>query len=123
MSKSIPGSCIFIHDTPNEIKTKIRAAYCPPKQAQGNPVLELTEYAVFTERKTMEIPRPPKYGGPEIFESYEKMEKAYVEGKLHPLDLKNGVAEALIEILKPARDHFQKRPQMLEKMMKIGVTR
>ncbi|UCE29083.1 MAG: tyrosine--tRNA ligase [Candidatus Bathyarchaeota archaeon] len=123
MSKSKPGSCIFIHDTESEIRAKVRAAYCPPKQARGNPVLELAKYTVFTERETMEITRPKKYGGSEIFEDYETVEKAYVEGKLHPLDLKNGVAEALAEILEPAREHFEKHPQTLERMMKIDVTR
>ena len=123
MSKSIPKSCIFVHDTPSEIKTKIKEAYCPPKQVEGNPVLELTKYVVFAERESLEIPRPDKYGGPESFESYEKTEKAYIKGKLHPLDLKNGVAEALVEILNPVRQHFRKHPQLLEKMMEIEVTR
>jgi tyrosyl-tRNA synthetase len=123
MSKSIPKSCIFVHDTPSEIKTKIKEAYCPPKQVKGNPVLELAKYVVFAERESLEIPRPAKYGGPESFESYEEVEKAYIEGKLHPLDLKNGVTEALIEILNPVRQHFHKHPQLLEKMMEIEVTR
>jgi len=123
MSKSIPKSCIFVHDTPSEIKTKIKEAYCPPKQVKGNPVLELAKYVVFAERESLEIPRPAKYGGPENFESYEEMEKAYVKGKIHPLDLKNGVTEALVEILKPVREHFRRHPQLLEKMMEIEVTR
>ncbi len=123
MSKSIPKSCIFIHDTPSEIKTKIKEAYCPPKQARGNPVLELAKYVVFAERESLEIPRPVKYGGPESFESYEEVEKAYNKGEIHPLDLKNGVTEALTEILNPVRQHFRKHPQLLEKMMEIEVTR
>jgi len=123
MSKSIPKSCIFVHDTPSEIKTKINEAYCPPKQVKGNPVLELAKYVVFAERKSLEIPRPAKYGGPESFESYEEVEKAYSEGRVHPLDLKNGATEALVEILDPVRRHFRKNPQLLEKMMEIEVTR
>ena len=123
MSKSIPKSCIFVHDTPSEIKTKIKEAYCPPKQVGGNPVLELAKYVVFAERESLEIPRPDKYGGPESFESYEETEKAYIKGKLHPLDLKNGVAEGLVEVLNPLRQHFRKHPQLLEKMMEIEVTR
>jgi len=123
MSKSIPKSCIFVHDTPNEIKIKINEAYCPPKQVKGNPILELAKYVVFAEKESLQIPRPAKYGGPENFESYEKIEKAYVKGEIHPLDLKNGVTEALTEILKPVREHFRKHPQLLEKMMEIEVTR
>jgi len=123
MSKSIPKSAIFVHDTPSDIKTKIKEAYCPPKQVKGNPILELARYVVFAERESLEIPRPTKYGGPENFGSYEETEKAYVKGKIHPLDLKNGVTEALVEILKPVREHFHKHPQMLGKMVEIEVTR
>jgi tyrosyl-tRNA synthetase len=78
---------------------------------------------VFAERESLEIPRPAKYGGPENFGSYEVMEKAYVKGEIHPLDLKNGVTEALVEILKPVREHFRRHPRLLEKMMEIEVTR
>lgn len=123
MSKSKPGSCIFIHDTRSEIEAKVRAAYCPPKQVLGNPVLELAKYTVFPDRETMEITRPPKYGGSKTFENYEEVERAYAAGKLHPLDLKNSVAKALAAILKPAREHFQSHPQTLERMMGMDVTR
>jgi len=51
------------------------------------------------------------------------VEKAYSEGRVHPLDLKNGATEALVEILDPVRRHFRKNPQLLEKMMEIEVTR
>ena len=123
MSKSIPRTCIYIHDTPNDIQTKIRAAYCPPKQAKENPILELAKYIIFPERERLEIPRPSKYGGPETFESYGEMEKAYAKGKLHPLDLKNGIAEALVEILNPVREYFHKHPLILRKMAAIEITR
>jgi len=123
MSKSIPKNCIFIHDTLEDIRTKIRAAYCPPREALRNPVLELAKYVVFAEKESLKIPRPSKYGGLESFESYEETEKAYVKGELHPLDLKDGVAEALIEILSPVREYFHKHPQTLRKMMEIEITR
>ncbi len=123
MSKSIPESCIFIHDTLDEIKRKIMGAYCPPKQAEGNPVLELAKYVVFPEKGSLEVPRPRKYGGTETFESYRELEEAYVKGKLHPLDLKNGVAEALVETLSPVREYFRSHPETLEKMREIGITR
>jgi tyrosyl-tRNA synthetase len=123
MSKSVPGSCIFVHDEPQAIKTKIKAAFCPPTQAEGNPVLEITKYIVFTEKPSLTIPRSPKYGGSETFSKYEELEKAYVLGKLHPLDLKEGVAEALIEILSPVREYFQKHPKKLDAMRRIEVTR
>jgi tyrosyl-tRNA synthetase len=123
MSKSAPQTCIFVHDTSDEIKAKVKAAYCPPKQVEGNPVFELVKYVIFAEKERLDITRPSKYGGPQSYKSYEETVKAYLEGKLHPLDLKNGVAEALIEILKPVREYFRKHPQTLEKMMEIEITR
>ncbi len=123
MSKSIPQSSILVHDTPGEIKAKIKNAYCPPKIVKANPILELSRLIIFPEKALLEIPRPAKFGGPETFESFERLENVYSEGKIHPLDLKNGVAEALIEILKPVRDHFRKHPETLEKMLKMEITR
>jgi len=123
MAKSQPKTCIFVHDPPGEIREKVRTAYCPPKEIGGNPLLELARHIVFVEKETLTISRSPKYGGPETFESYEELEKTYVRGELHPLDLKEGVASALTEILEPVREYFREHPKNLEKMKQIEVTR
>ncbi len=116
MSKSKPKSCIFIHDSPEEIKNKINLAYCPPRQVKGNPVLEIVKHIIFPKQETFYVNRESKYGGPIEFSSYVEVEKAYVEGKLHPLDLKNNVAEALIKILEPVRYHFKGKEKLVEKI-------
>jgi len=123
MSKSVPEGCIFVHDSPEEIAAKLKAAFCPPKQAEGNPVLEMARLTVFPGKTGLTVTRPPKYGGTETFNSYGDLEKAYVKGDLHPLDLKKGVADALTEILSPVREYFQKHPKNLEKMKQIEVSR
>jgi len=123
MSKSKPESCVFVHDTPEAIRAKMRAAYCPPRQEAGNPVLEHARYIVFPELGSLEIPRPSKYGGPLTFENYDALREAYLRGDVHPLDLKNGVAEAITQILKPVREHFEKNPEPLEKIKKVETTR
>jgi len=123
MSKSRPESAIFVHDEPDAIRAKMRAAYCPPKQDKGNPVLEHAKYIVFPSLQNIEVPRLLKYGGPLTFETYETLREAYLQGKVHPLDLKNGVAEALVKILEPVRKHFEKNPEPLEKVKKMEVTR
>jgi len=123
MAKSVPKTCVFVHDSPGEIEEKIKDAYCPPKEAFGNPVLQIAKLVIFNEKPTLTIPRSQKYGGPEEFESYQALEKAYVKGGLHPLDLKKGVADALTEILSPAREYFRRHPQNLEKMRQIEITR
>jgi len=123
MSKSKPESCIFVHDPPEDVRRKVRNAFCPPKETVGNPVLELARYAVFPKVDALDIPRPEKYGGNLSYESYTELEKDYIEGKVHPLDLKNGVAEALIEILEPVREYFKRNPDNLNKMLEIEITR
>jgi tyrosyl-tRNA synthetase len=123
MSKSIPQSSILVHDSPEDISSKIKNAYCPPKLVKNNPILELARLVIFPEMDLLEIPRPEKYGGSEIFESFEELTNSYSEGKVHPLDLKNGVTNSLVEILEPVREHFSKHPETLEKMLKIEITR
>lgn len=123
MSKSKPDTCIFVHDPPEDIRTKLQNAYCPPRQTANNPVLETAHLAVFTNTKELTIIRPRKYGGPETYVNYTELERAYTEGKIHPLDLKNAVAEALAIILAPVREHFRKHPENLDKMNEIEITR
>ena len=123
MSKSIPQSSILVHDSVEDIASKIKNAYCPPKLVKGNPVIELARLVIFPENDCLEIPRPAKYGGPETFETFEGLANVYGEGKIHPLDLKNGVTNALTMILKPVREHFKRNPETLEKMLKIEITR
>ena len=43
MSKSKPDSGIFVHDSREEIARKLGKAWCPERQAEGNPVLELAK--------------------------------------------------------------------------------
>lgn len=108
MSKSKPESCILVHDSREEIKKKMIRAFCPPRVTENNPVLEYARYVVFRKFDVLKIQRPAKYGGDLEVENYEELEKLYKEGKIHPLDLKNAVAEALDELIRPIREHFER---------------
>ncbi len=110
MSKSKPGTSIFVHDSAEEIARKVRNAYCPQKVVDGNPVLEYSKYIVFRRMATMRIERPERYGGDVDFASYNELEEAYRNGNLHPADLKKGVATALDAVVAPIRAHFEKDP-------------
>jgi len=48
MSKSKPNTCIFIHDSPEEIRQKINGAFCPPKEVGFNPVLDWAKHLIFS---------------------------------------------------------------------------
>ncbi len=108
MSKSKPETCIYVHDFPEEIKEKLKGAYCPEKVLINNPVLDYAKHIVFRKMKVLKIERPAKFGGNLEIENHHELEKIFSEGKLHPLDLKNSVAYALAEIMKPIREHFEK---------------
>ena len=126
MSKSKPWTAIFIHDTKEQIKQKLRKAWCPEKQTEMNPVLEIVKHIIFHENKTFKIERPSKYGGTIRFENYQKLEEAYRNGELHPQDLKNAVAEELSKILQPIKEYFEKdkeAKECLETVKKAQITR
>ncbi len=119
MSKSVPESCVFIHDSPEEIRRKVRGAYCPPRDAENNPVMDIIHYIVFHEFKVFHIDRPAKYGGPVEFESFEELKQAYEKGEIHPLDLKNALAEHLIKILEPCRRYFENKMDLVEEVKSL----
>jgi len=107
MSKSQPETCIFLYDSPEEIKQKTRRAFCPEKTVEFNPILDICKYIIFREKETLTIERPAKFGGTVEFQSYRELEKAYRHGNLHPQDLKNALAHELAIILEPARRYFE----------------
>ncbi|MCX8197606.1 MAG: tyrosine--tRNA ligase [Candidatus Micrarchaeota archaeon] len=115
MSKSKPGSCIFIHDSEEEIRKKLKGAYCPEKSEENNPVLEICKHFVFPQA-SLRVERPAKFGGDAEFFSYSQLLEDYKAGKLHPADLKNAVAGFLAKALEPCRKHFEKRPELLEQV-------
>ena len=109
MSKSDPRSAVFIHDSPDEIRDKIRRAFCPPAEVEFNPVLDWLDKIVFRiAGAPVRIDRTPQNGGPVSFESYDELADAYARGALHPMDAKAGLTERLVELLEPARAHFAK---------------
>lgn len=122
MSKSKPESAIFVTDSDEDIRTKIARAYCPPREVEGNPVLGIAKYIVFRGAEVeFRIERPSKYGGPVSYWRYRDLEKDYAEGKIHPADLKNSVAEYLIKLISPIRSYVM-RAGKEEVLRKIGLS-
>lgn len=111
MSKSKPGSAIFVHDTPDEIRDKVRKAYGPPKEVAMNPLLNWVKTLVFwgEEDGKLEIKRDEKFGGNKSYSRYSEVEEDYGNGGLFPLDLKNSLGEWLIGRLEPARKIFSEK--------------
>src|SRR3989344_7485765 len=108
MSKSKPETAIFMTDSAEEVQHKISKAYCPERLVEGNPVLEYCKYIIFEKFKEFNVERAEKFGGDVIFGSYKELEKAFVAGKLHPVDLKNAAAACIDLLLVQVRAYFEK---------------
>jgi tyrosyl-tRNA synthetase len=106
MSSSKPESLISVRDSEEEIKKKIKKAYCVEGEVADNSILSIAKLIVFPRIKKLDIKRPAKFGGNVSFKSYEELEKAFVDKKLHPMDLKTAVGGHLIKILEPVRKVF-----------------
>jgi tyrosyl-tRNA synthetase len=126
MSKSRPKSAIFVHDSREEIFEKIKSAYCPERVVENNPMLDYCRHIIFRKFGEMKIERPEKFGGRMEFLTFDEIESAYTQGKIHPLDLKNAVADYLDRAISPIRMHFEKdsrAKRLLELVKSQEVTR
>lgn len=122
MSKSVPNSAVFVHDSEEEIRSKLNKAFCMEKEVEFNPVLDWAKHLVFSKDKAeLPVERPAKFGGSVTYASYAELESDFVAGKLHPMDLKSAMAEKLIKILAPARKRFSqpKFQKMKEELVAI----
>jgi tyrosyl-tRNA synthetase len=114
MSKSKPETCVFIYDSPDDIRKKIAGAFCPEKSIEYNPIIDICKHILFRETDTLLIDRPAKFGGKLELQSFEELANVYRGGKLHPQDLKAAVSEVLVKTLKPVRDYFAKNKEAAE---------
>lgn len=110
MSKSNPTSCVFITDTPDEIREKINNAFCPVGEVEYNPILDWAKNLIFreTEEKEFVVKRASQHGGDIKVNKYKELEALYSSQQLHPADLKPAVAQEIVDLLEPARKHFDR---------------
>lgn len=106
MSKSKPGSAVFVHDSADDIRSKIKAAFCPEKVVEFNPIVDWVEHLIFARESSITIKREEIHGGDLVLGDVQEFKRSYASGKLHPVDLKNFVAQYLIDMLEPVRQHF-----------------
>ncbi len=127
MSKSKPETSIYIYDSPEDIRRKIRKAFCPPGETSFNPVLDIMRYIIFREYDEVIIKRPRALGGGEaVYHGFDEVKRDYERDRIHPLDLKESVTKYLIEILKPVREYFEKNAsarRTLEFIKSVKITR
>ena len=126
MSKSDPESAIFMEDSEADVNVKLKKSYCPPGEVAGNPCLEYVKYVVMPWCGKFSVTRAEDNGGDKDYVEYEEVEKDFVDGKLHPGDVKPALARHINAILQPVRDHFANNPEakkLLDTIKKYKVTK
>ncbi|MBI5553574.1 MAG: tyrosine--tRNA ligase [Candidatus Diapherotrites archaeon] len=117
MSSSNESSKIDIAASAEEIRSRINKANCPIS-AEANGVLEFVRFVVLPlktdQKKPFIIERAAKFGGNKEYTEYAGLEKDFLEGKLHPADLKNALAVEIDALLKPVRETMAKKKSLIE---------
>jgi tyrosyl-tRNA synthetase len=102
MSKSDPESALFLTDSDNDIRRKIKNAFCPMGIVENNPVIDIMKYLIFPYyAREIEIKRSESHGGPYTIHSFRELESKYLNSEVHPMDLKKALTEILINIILP----------------------
>ena len=118
MSKSDPAGALLLHDTPEQIRKKMRKAYISPDDP-NSPVYELVEHILLPEFGAVDVTPNPKFGEPSRWTSLESFRAAVMDGTLHPLDAKFGVADGLAKGLESLAAYFEENPETLEQVSRL----
>jgi len=112
MSKSKPGSAIFVSDDEETIRACIKKAFCPPQEIEFNPVLEWVNsfvYDLLPDEVSWTIKRDEKWGGNVEYKSFSDLQNDFAQDKVSGQDVKNNLADWLVELLKPTRELAQQQ--------------
>uniref|UniRef100_A0A672GTK9 Tyrosine--tRNA ligase n=1 Tax=Salarias fasciatus TaxID=181472 RepID=A0A672GTK9_SALFA len=107
MSSSEEESKIDLLDSKEDVKKKLKKAFCEPGNIQNNGVLSFVKYVVLPLRQEFCIKRDAKWGGDKVYTVFEEVEKDFAAEMIHPGDLKASVEVALNELLEPVRKKFE----------------
>uniref|UniRef100_A0A8B9ZFS2 Tyrosine--tRNA ligase n=1 Tax=Anas platyrhynchos TaxID=8839 RepID=A0A8B9ZFS2_ANAPL len=106
MSSSEEDSKIDLLDRKEDVKKKLKKAFCEPGNVENNGVLSFIKHVLFPLKSEFVILREEKWGGNKTYTDYEALEKDFAEQVVHPGDLKNSVEVALNKLLDPIREKF-----------------
>jgi len=130
MSKSDPDSAIFMEDKAEDVERKIMQAYCPTREEDSgttrggdqqeedgdagkaslqlvndslkNPCLDYIQHIIFSPPgATFSVD-----GGSKVFDDFDMVKSAFLEGTITEEQLKRGLVNALNGLLEPVRTHF-----------------
>jgi len=112
MSSSEESSKVDILDDEKTVKKKLSKAFCPEGELENNFFTDFARIVIFPHLedlgKMFVIERPEKFGGNISYKNFEELKKDFLAKKLHPQDLKNGVAKYINNLLEPIRKAAEK---------------
>jgi tyrosyl-tRNA synthetase len=116
MSSSDLDSKIDLLDDPKSVDKKMKSAFCEEGNIEDNGVLSFAKFVLFPVKQLkaemtgsvveLVAERPEKWGGNQVFTTFQQMEDAFKNKELHPGDLKKCVLRELNALLDPIRKDF-----------------
>tara|TARA_Y100000588_G_C13600766_1_gene646975 strand:- start:124 stop:597 length:474 start_codon:yes stop_codon:yes gene_type:complete len=113
MSKSNPSGAILLHDSPEKLRKKMRKAYLDTSNRES-PLYELLEHIILPEFGEITVTPKPEFGEPSTYKSLDSFIDAVCNDKIHPLDAKFAVADAISKLLLPIHEYFEENPTLLQ---------
>ncbi|BDC36342.1 tyrosine--tRNA ligase [Candidatus Methanoliparum sp. LAM-1] len=95
---------IAVDDSEEDIEKKINSSFCPPGSIENNPIIAIFKYFIFQRYDKVIIERDIRYGGDVVYSNFTNFKNDYLEGNLHPVDLKKNAINYLNKILSPIRE-------------------
>lgn len=115
MSSSEEESKIDLLDKPEDVKKKLKKAFCEPGNTQDNGVLAFLKHVILPLNDySFTVERKEEFGGNRTYTDYDELEKDFSSESLHPGDLKGAMEIYLNRLLSPVREHFSS-----EEMLKL----
>jgi tyrosyl-tRNA synthetase len=117
MSSSEAESKIDILDSPEEVKKKLKKAFCEPGNILDNGVLSFVKHVVFPiygDKEPFVIERSAEHGGNLDFKTFEALEQAFAKQDVHPGDLKESVGKYINRLLGPIREKWSNSKELLD---------
>ena len=119
MSSSEQNSKIDFDETDDEIRKKINKAYCIDGKVENNGLLAIAELIILKvlehEKRDFVVDRPEKWGGKMVFKNYKELETAFAKKELVSVDLKQGIGDEIIRLVKPIRKTLEKNKDLVKK--------
>jgi len=117
MSKSVPGSYIALVEDPESIRKKVRAAVTDPGPPAKGSKLDDASPGVANLFTLLEVFAPQRY--PEFAEAYHR-------GAIRYSEMKQVLADAIVETFAPVRDRYGqlvRRPDEVRDILSDGARR